>query len=115
VGSDGSFEAFVDEHGERLVRAARLLTGDWHSAEDLAQESLVRLYACWPGLRDQAAAYAYVHRTMVRLHGRWRARRWTREVPSADLPELGRDDDDMTHDGGLAAALAGRRHGSAPL
>jgi Sigma-70 region 2 len=42
------FTVFVREHGERHLRVAVLLTGDWYAAEDLVQASLVKLYRAWP-------------------------------------------------------------------
>ncbi len=36
------FDAFVRERWSSLLRSAVLLTGDRHSAEDLAQEALAR-------------------------------------------------------------------------
>ncbi|MGH3202315.1 MAG: sigma factor, partial [Streptosporangiaceae bacterium] len=41
---DERFVAYVREHGDRLLRVAVLLTGDWHAAQDLVQASLVKLY-----------------------------------------------------------------------
>jgi DNA-directed RNA polymerase specialized sigma24 family protein len=35
----GSFEAFFEEHYERLLRVMYLSTGDRHEAEDLAQDA----------------------------------------------------------------------------
>jgi threonine dehydrogenase-like Zn-dependent dehydrogenase len=42
VAENTGFEKFVHEHGAALVRLARLLTGDPHRAEDLAQDVLHR-------------------------------------------------------------------------
>jgi len=47
---DERFAAFVREHGERHLRVAVLLTGNWHAAEDLVQASLVKLCRAWPRL-----------------------------------------------------------------
>ena len=51
---DERFAAYVRDRGEHHLRAAVLLTGDWHAAEDLVQESLVKLYRAWPKLRATA-------------------------------------------------------------
>lgn len=45
------FAAYVRERGERHLRVAVLLTGDWHAAEDLVQASLVKLHRAWPRRR----------------------------------------------------------------
>lgn len=71
---------------ERLLRAARLLTGDWHSASDLVQETMVRVWLAWGRIRDPRAARSYAHTTMVRLWYReGKARR--RELLFAEPPE----------------------------
>jgi RNA polymerase sigma-70 factor (sigma-E family) len=42
-----AFEAFVNESGAALLRAATLLTSDRHAAEDVYQETLQRLFLRW--------------------------------------------------------------------
>lgn len=71
-----AFEAYVRRASPRLLMSARLLLGqDARDAEDLVQESLVRLYPRMRSIRDPHAIDAYVHRTMVRLAQRtWRRR-----------------------------------------
>jgi RNA polymerase sigma-70 factor (sigma-E family) len=87
LASQLEFERFVRQHGEAVLRAAHLLTGDWDSAGDLAQESFIRLYLAWPRLRESAAAWAYVRQTMARLHIRQQSRRWHTERPSPVVPD----------------------------
>jgi RNA polymerase sigma-70 factor (sigma-E family) len=97
-GDDGveeSFTAFVRASGERHLRVAVLLTGDWHAAEDLVQASLVKLYRAWPGV-DQVGGDpdAYLRRIMVNTQRSWWRARWRREAPVAQLPDsLGRGED----------------------
>ncbi|MDT8449935.1 MAG: sigma-70 family RNA polymerase sigma factor [Wenzhouxiangellaceae bacterium] len=45
------FEHLVDEHGGRLYQLARLLLGRDDEAEDVVQDSLVKLWRHLPGLR----------------------------------------------------------------
>jgi RNA polymerase sigma-70 factor (sigma-E family) len=90
-GDDGveeSFTAFVRASGERHLRVAVLLTGDWHAAEDLVQASLVKLYRAWPGV-DQVAGDpdAYLRRIMVNTQRSWWRARWRWEAPVAQLPD----------------------------
>jgi RNA polymerase sigma-70 factor (sigma-E family) len=97
-GDDGveeSFTAFVRASGERHLRIAVLLTGDWHAAEDLVQTSLVKLYRAWPGV-DQVGGDpdAYLRRIIVNTHRSWWRARWRREAPTAQLPDTpGRGED----------------------
>ena len=80
---DERFTAFVREHGERHLRVAVLLTGDWHAAEDLVQASLVKLYRAWPRLDTSTDPDAYLRRIMVNTHRSWWRARWRRETPTA--------------------------------
>lgn len=45
------FEAFVRASRPALLRTAYLLAGDRHRAEDLVQETLVRVARRWSGAR----------------------------------------------------------------
>jgi DNA-directed RNA polymerase specialized sigma24 family protein len=73
------FAAFVRGHGERHLRLAVLLTGDWHAAEDLVQASLVKLYQAWPRLETDADPDAYLRRVVVNTHRSW----WRARPPPA--------------------------------
>jgi DNA-directed RNA polymerase specialized sigma24 family protein len=84
---DERFAAFVRGHGERHLRLAVLLTGDWHAAEDLVQASLVKVYQAWPRLETDADPDAYLRRIVVNTHRSWWRARWRRENPVAALPD----------------------------
>jgi RNA polymerase sigma-70 factor (ECF subfamily) len=87
-------EPFVGELFRQLfpvirAKCARIL-GDSREAEDVAQETFVRL--CQTDLRDQGprARLAWVYRTSTHLAvDRWRRRRATPEVPmeATDVPD----------------------------
>jgi len=83
----GDFDTFVRTRSRALLRAARLLTGDEHLAEDLVQSALARTHQAWPRLRDPANAEAYARQVMYRLQiSVWRRRRIAERL-SGDLPE----------------------------
>jgi RNA polymerase sigma-70 factor (sigma-E family) len=84
---DERFAGFVREHGERHLRLAVLLTGDWHAAEDLVQASLVKLYRAWPRLETDTDPDAYLRRIIINTHRSWWRARWRREKPIAALPD----------------------------
>jgi RNA polymerase sigma-70 factor (sigma-E family) len=79
------FRAFVDASSRPLLRSAWLLTGDWAVAEDLVQTALAATWTHWSAARQAPAAYT--RRVMTRTYLRWRGRRWTGELATADLPE----------------------------
>jgi RNA polymerase sigma-70 factor (sigma-E family) len=78
----GDFDAFVAARAKVLWRAAWLLTGDHHRAEDLVQTSLAKAYPHFSRLGDDEAFEAYLRTTMYHTYLAWWRRRWTGEVPS---------------------------------
>ncbi|MEU4407145.1 SigE family RNA polymerase sigma factor [Streptosporangium sp. NPDC023963] len=85
---DEDFVDFVRHRGEHHLRTAVLLTGDWHTAEDLVQSCLGKLYRVWHRLDTSSEPDAYLRRILVNTHRSWWRARWRREVPRADLPDL---------------------------
>ena len=82
------FASYVAARRPALLRWARAVAGDPHSAEDLLQDSLVRVLPRWEGLRERAAADAYVRRTITRQYVSWQRQPWRRdEVASDDLSD----------------------------
>ena len=50
--AEDEFVQFAEAVAPRLRRTAFLLCGDWHTAEDLAQTTLAKVFASW---QDQPA------------------------------------------------------------
>lgn len=82
---DETFADFVRDRSPELLRSAWLLTGDWHAAHDLIQVALEKTWPRW-GKRVHHPD-AYVRRVMLTTYLSWRGRRWTAEIPTAQLPE----------------------------
>ncbi|NUT05405.1 MAG: hypothetical protein HOV76_18185, partial [Hamadaea sp.] len=61
------FDAFVRARKPALLRAAYLLTGDQHLAEDLVQTALARTHGSWNRLNDSGNAEAYTRKVMYHL------------------------------------------------
>ncbi|WP_055530427.1 SigE family RNA polymerase sigma factor [Streptomyces graminilatus] len=81
------FDRFVTARWSALLHLARLLTGgDRHRAEDLLQESLVKLWFAWPKVGEQAPE-AYVRTVLARAAARSSRRRWWGEHPVDQLPD----------------------------
>ncbi|WP_162803073.1 SigE family RNA polymerase sigma factor [Ornithinimicrobium avium] len=80
-----TFVAFATAAKPWLLTTAWMLAGDPHTAEDLVQETLVRLYTRWSRVGHQQPA-AYARRVLANLHtDRWRRTR--REVLVEDHAE----------------------------
>lgn len=81
------FAGFVRENTPALLRTAYLLTGNAQQAEELVQDTLVRLYPKWDRVEGADVPLAYVRRSLTNgfiNHARRAARR---EVHYADVPE----------------------------
>lgn len=102
--STSDFEEFAVARTPHLFRTAWLLTGDYHHAEDLVQETLARMFATWRKVTMENAG-AYAQTVLVRLFISQRRRRSSTERPVDSLPEIRADDDDSALRLALRAAL----------
>ncbi|GAA2780820.1 SigE family RNA polymerase sigma factor [Kitasatospora paracochleata] len=59
---------FAHASSGRLFRTACLLTGDWHRAEDLVQETLAKMYRSWRRISHDQPPVAYAHTVLVRTY-----------------------------------------------
>ncbi|OIJ27080.1 SigE family RNA polymerase sigma factor [Nocardioides luteus] len=86
---DEEFTAYVRERRAHLFRAAYLLCGDEHRAEDIVQLTLSKVYAAWRKVRKADSVDAYVRRVLVNSHLDEGRRPWRRERAGevADRPE----------------------------
>jgi RNA polymerase sigma-70 factor (sigma-E family) len=82
-----AYSEFVAARSASLFRTAFLVIGDHQLAQDLVQESLVRVYVAWPRLRDASKAEAYTRRVIVTTAISWRRRRSFHERPAEHLGE----------------------------
>jgi RNA polymerase sigma-70 factor (sigma-E family) len=81
------FAEFASAASPRLRRTAFLLCGNWHTAEDLAQTALAKVYASWPRIRRQDAVHAYATRTLVNAYLADRRLRRNGEILTDRLPD----------------------------
>jgi hypothetical protein len=68
VDSTEDFIEFAAAVGPRLRRTAYLLCGDWHTAQDLTQTTLAKVFVAWHRINSGEGAYAYAHRTLVNCY-----------------------------------------------
>jgi RNA polymerase sigma-70 factor (sigma-E family) len=79
-----SFEEFLDGRLTELLRFAVLLCGGRELGEDVLHDVLLRAYERWDRISQADSPYAYVRTMLVHQHLAWR-RKWSRQVPTADL------------------------------
>jgi len=79
------FTEFVMGRSASLFRTAVLLTRDPHSAQDLLQTALTKVWRSWD--RIEGEPDAYTRRVILNQFLTDRSRRWTGEHPTEQLPE----------------------------
>jgi RNA polymerase sigma-70 factor (sigma-E family) len=90
VSVDAEFADWMAARQGALVRTAYLLTGSQHSAEDLVQATLTKLYLSWDRISDRQHVDAYARRALVNEHrSTWRRASRRLEVLSDEPPETG--------------------------
>ncbi|HXH78942.1 sigma-70 family RNA polymerase sigma factor [Nocardioides sp.] len=81
---EAEFTEFYLTRRQALRRTAYVIVRDWHTAEDLTQQSMIKLYAAWPRVRrDTVDAFArkiVVNECISHLRRR-------REVTMGHLPD----------------------------
>ena len=85
--SQEEFADFAAASAPRLRRAAFLLCGDWHTAEDLAQTALAKVFVSWRKVRRQDAAHAYATRTLINCYLADKRLRRSTEILTDQLPD----------------------------
>lgn len=80
------FACFVAEVSDPLLRTSHLMTGDVRDAEDLVQETLLKVAQRWKRVRSMEHPAAYARRVLVNLvlhdadrRSRQRAELWPRD------------------------------------
>lgn len=85
--ADVGFAGFVREHTPALLRTAYLLTGNAPAAEELVQDTFVRLYPKWDKVQAADVPIAYVRRAMTNGYINHQRRAARREYAYEDVPE----------------------------
>jgi RNA polymerase sigma-70 factor (sigma-E family) len=86
--TDSEFAAYMAARQPALLRTAYLLTGDRHTAEDLVQTALAKLYLSWHKVQRRELVDAYVRRILVNEHNSLWRRAWKRkEVSTDEVPD----------------------------
>ena len=85
--ADTEFTEFAAARSGPMFRTAWLLTGDWHLAEDLVQESLGKIFRNWRGIASIYDPAAYARTVLVRTFISHRRLRSAGERPATKIPE----------------------------
>jgi RNA polymerase sigma-70 factor (sigma-E family) len=102
------FDRFVADSSNGLLRTAYLIVGDLHEAEDLVQETLLKVARRWPKVSRMAKPAAYARRVLVNLalrEGPSRSRREA-ELSKTDPTEMAAPATPLDGHDELHAALA---------
>ncbi|BCJ32481.1 SigE family RNA polymerase sigma factor [Actinocatenispora sera] len=109
------YVAYVEASMVRLRRTAYHLSGNWHAAEDLVQETLAKLYQHWNRVRGVESIDGYVRKMLYRTFLAQTRRAWyrriflTTEPPDGPAPGARDPDDRLDLTAALARLPAGQR------
>ncbi|MGH3335725.1 MAG: SigE family RNA polymerase sigma factor [Nocardioides sp.] len=85
---DEEFAAYMQARQPSLLRTAYLLTGDRHTAEDLVQTALAKLFLSWDKVQKRDSVDGYVRRILVNENNSLWRRGWKkREYATDELPD----------------------------
>jgi RNA polymerase sigma-70 factor (sigma-E family) len=85
--ADAEFVEFAEVAAPRLVRTAYWLCGNWHTAEDLTQTTLAKVFVSWRRISRRDAVHGYAMRTLFNTYLSENRRPSSGEVLVGDLPE----------------------------
>jgi RNA polymerase sigma-70 factor (sigma-E family) len=85
-GREADYVAYVEGRQASLRRLAYLLCRDWHSADDLVQVTVTRLFTHWPRASRMDNIDAYVRTILVRAFLAERRSPWFRRVLLPGVP-----------------------------
>jgi RNA polymerase sigma-70 factor (sigma-E family) len=66
--AEEEFVEFADAASLQLRRTAFLLCGNWHTAEDLAQTTLAKMFVSWRKVKRRGAEHSYANRILVNIY-----------------------------------------------
>ena len=101
------FDAFIADATDALFRAGHLMTGDAGAAEDLVQETFIRVARRWDRVRVMDHPVAYARRVLVNLAVTEAERRSRQQAELTPQPQSAR--------GPLPSTAAMKPSGSARL
>ena len=112
---EAEFTEFATTIIRRLRRTAYLMCGDWHRAEDAAQDALVKVYRRWNRIDRTQGLNGYAHQCLVTAVFDQARKPWRRErlvdsdEPVTPFDAAGSVDDRMLVVEALGALSPGQR------
>jgi RNA polymerase sigma-70 factor (sigma-E family) len=103
---EAGYREYVSYRLDGWRRTAFLLSGDWHTADDLVSTALLRLLRHWRRVSAMEYPDAYVRRMLLRAWLDERRRPWRREHATSVLPERAAPTVDTTNRLAILALLA---------
>jgi RNA polymerase sigma-70 factor (sigma-E family) len=85
--AEREFAEFAEVALPQLRRTAFLLCGNWHTAEDLAQTTLAKMFVSWRKIKRRGAVHAYAKRTLVNAYVDDKRLKRSGEILTDRLPE----------------------------
>src|SRR5271170_6794112 len=82
------FVEFATAAAPQLRRTAFLLCGNWHTAEDLTQTTLTKMFVSWRRIRQREAVFSYASRTLVNTYIADKRTKRPGEFVTDAVPEL---------------------------
>lgn len=91
AGNEAAFRTLVEQLARPLLAMAYRYTRDWHGAQDLCQETWLRVHSSWQRYDSQRPFRSWIfaiHRHVCLAYLRRRARRPVQMVPPAEVAAL---------------------------
>ncbi|WP_370344513.1 SigE family RNA polymerase sigma factor [Catenulispora sp. MAP5-51] len=85
---EAEFTAYAAARAQRLRDTAFLLCGDWHTAQDLTQTTLAKLYTAWKRVERSESVDAYARQVMLRTFLDSRRLKRSSERPTTQVPDI---------------------------
>ncbi|MFJ2868757.1 SigE family RNA polymerase sigma factor [Kitasatospora sp. NPDC087314] len=104
---DAEFTEYVASRGGWLRKVAYLLCGDWHRADDLAQETITKLYVHWSKAKRVENVDGYARRVLINTFLSEQRSPWWRRTTRTDTePDIAAASVDLDVSIDLRRALA---------
>ncbi|MFS3127255.1 sigma factor [Nocardioides sp. Bht2] len=85
---EAAYVEFATARRDQLRRIAYGMCGDWHLADDITQNALIKLYVAWPRVARDGREEAYARKILINTAIDAARRPGRREQPTETLSEV---------------------------